>query len=501
MQRVGLLYLSVFIVATSGLIYELLAGTLASYVLGDSVTQFSTCIGVYLFALGVGAWLSRFVDKSLPKLFIEVEFAVALVGGFSAPMLFLCFARLTFFRVALYSIVLGVGILVGLELPLLMRILQDRLDFKDLVSRVLTFDYIGALAASLAFPLFLVPTLGLVRTSLMFGLLNASVGLWGTWILQDDLGGKVHMLRVRGVLVAALLIVGVIKADTFTTWVEDQLYADPVVYSQTSPYQRIIVTQNARGFQLYLDGNLQLSSSDEYRYHEALAHPAMLASGSPRRVLVLGGGDGLAVREILKHPDVEYVLLIDIDPEMTQLSSKFAPLGELNHHAFDDSRVHVRNVDAFLWMTQSRDVFDAAVIDFPDPNNFALGKLYTRQFFRMLRGHLREDAAVSVQAASPLFAPHSYWCVVNTMQAAGFEVTPYHCSVPTFGVWGFILAKQSPFNPPQYAPADLEFLNDQTLASLFVLPNDMQPLETEINRLDNQKLVEYYSYDLGVFSR
>ena len=174
MNRTPILFLNVLIIATCGLVYELLAGTLASYVLGDSVTQFSLIIGIYLFAMGVGAWLSRFLESNLAKRFVEVELAVALVGGASAPLLFLSFARLTGFQLVLYSIVFVIGTLVGLEIPLLMRILKDQLDFKEIVSRVLAFDYIGALLASLLFPLFLVPRMGLVRTSLLIGLLNAA---------------------------------------------------------------------------------------------------------------------------------------------------------------------------------------------------------------------------------------------------------------------------------------------------------------------------------------
>src|SRR5438105_2828381 len=214
MNRTPLLFLNVFIIATCGLIYELLAGTLSSYVLGDSVTQFSLIIGIYLFAMGVGSWLSRFIDKNIAEKFIDIELAVAILGGFSAPLLFFSFARLSYFSVVLYGIVFGIGTLVGLEIPLLMRILKDELDFKDLVSRVLAFDYIGALVASLLFPLFLVPKLGLARTSLLFGMLNASVGLWATWVLQPLISCSVVGLRIRAVAVLLLLGVGWIKADT-----------------------------------------------------------------------------------------------------------------------------------------------------------------------------------------------------------------------------------------------------------------------------------------------
>jgi spermidine synthase len=492
MSRTAILYLNVFVIATCGLIYELLAGTLASYLLGDSVTQFSTCIGVYLFALGVGAWLSGFLDKSLARYFVEVELAVALLGGFSAPLLFLSFASLQFFSVVLYCMILAIGTLVGLELPLLMRILREDLDFKHLVSRVLTFDYVGCLLASLLFPIFLVPDLGLVRTSLTFGICNAVVGLWGTWVLESGLGGGVIFLRIRGVLVIVLLVAGFIKADSFTTWSEDQLYSDAVVYSQTSRYQRIVLTQRASGFQLWLDGNLQFSSRDEYRYHEALVHPAAMLAQRPKRVLVLGGGDGLALREILKYDTVKHVTLVDLDPAMTGLAARFPPLDELNGGAFRDSRVRVVNADAMIWMEQPTEPFDLVIIDFPDPNNFSLGKLYTRRFYRQLRSCLAKDAAVAIQCTSPLEAPRSFWCIVNTLQSAGFSVLPYRVSVPSFGVWGFALAQLKPFAVPQGCRGDLHFLNDHVVEALFQLPNDMQQVATEINRLDNQILVYYY---------
>ena len=493
MNRTPILFLHVLIIATCGLVYELLAGTLASYVLGDSVTQFSLIIGIYLFALGAGAWLSRFIDTNLARYFIEVELAVAVIGGLSAPLLFFSFAELSYFHLILYFIVSAIGILVGLELPLLMRILKEHLDFKELVSRVLAVDYVGALVSSLLFPLFLVPRLGLVRTSLVFGILNAIVGLWGTWLLQPLIRGSIPALRARAVVVIALLLVGVIKADTLTSLAEDGMFADDIIYARSSAYQRIVITRGRAGFQLFLNGNLQFSSTDEYRYHEALVHPAMMLANSPRRVLVLGGGDGLALREILKYPSVQSVTLVDLDPDMTRLSQRFPPLAELNQHSYDDPRVSIINRDAMIWLEEKGEPFDAAIVDFPDPNSFALGKLYTTRFYRLLKEHLAPDAPVAVQCTSPLFARASYWCILKTIEAAGFNVKPYYTAVPSFGIWGFALARTSPFDVPQHAPAvSLRFLDDQAMQAMFVLSADLAPVPVEINRLDNQVLVRYY---------
>ncbi|MFP5261639.1 MAG: polyamine aminopropyltransferase [Blastocatellia bacterium] len=492
MIRTPILFLNVLIIATCGLVYELLAGTLASYVLGDDITQFSLIIGIYLFALGVGAWLSRFIESGLARRFIEVELAVALLGGASAPLLFLSFSRLSYFHVVLYSVVFAVGVLVGLELPLLMRILKDNLDFKDLVSRVLTFDYVGALVASILFPIFFVPRMGLVRTSLLFGLMNAGVGLWATWFMRPLIKGEVSTLRARAVIIIALLSIGVIKANALTSLAEDEMFADEIIHSRTTQYQRIVVTRGKAGFQLFLNGHLQFSSADEYRYHEALVHPAMTLANSPRRVLVCGGGDGLALREILRYPSVESVTLVDLDPGMTDLSGSFSPLAELNDHSFSDPRVRVVNQDAMIWLEEPTGPYDAAIIDFPDPNTFALGKLYTTRFYRLLKSRLSPEAAVSVQCTSPLFARASYWCIVKTIEAAGFSVRPYHTAVPSFGVWGFALARAAPFDPPADAPAGLRFLDGQAMRAMFVLPADLGPVPVEVNRLDNQALVRYY---------
>lgn len=492
-----LLYLNVLVIATCGLIYELLAGTLASYVLGDSVTQFSLVIGVYLSALGVGAWLSGFVRHGLARCFVEVELGVALLGGTSAPLLFFTFSLAQWFAPLLYGIVFGIGVLVGLELPLLMRILKEHLDFSDLVARVLTFDYIGALFASILFPLLLVPRLGLVRTSLVFGLMNAGVGLWGTWLLRPLLNERgLGALRGRAILVIGLLVIGLIKADALTHLAEEHLFTHPVIYAQTTPYQRIVVTQAKESFQLFLNGNLQFNSADEYRYHEALVHPPILAAGHAEHVLILGGGDGLAVREVLKHPQVKSVTLVDIDPAMTRLASRIPLLEELNGRSLKDSRVTVVNEDAMLWLERSTNRFDCALVDFPDPNTFSLGKLYTTSFYRKLRNRLSDDAVISLQCTSPLVAPKSYWCVLRTLQTAGFHVLPYHAAVPSFGDWGYALAAVRPLTVPDRIPAELQqqlrFLNDTTMASLFIMPTDLRPLEVEINRLDNQALVRYY---------
>lgn len=483
---------SVFIIASCGLVYELVAGALSSYLLGDSVTQFSTIIGTYLFAMGVGSYLSRFVVKGLVARFIQIELMVGLIGGFSAALLFLVFAWLAGpFKLVLYGLVLLTGILVGLEIPLVMRILKQHYGLRDLVSQVLTFDYLGALVVSLAFPLLLAPHLGLIRTSLMFGLLNALVAAWAIWLFRDQLGGLKGLLA-QCITVSALLVAGLFGADRLTHLAEENLYADEIIYTETTPYQRIVLTRWQDDIRLFLNGNLQFSSRDEYRYHEALVHPALQAVKQPRKVLVLGGGDGLAVREILKYPDIEHITLVDLDPGMTALFSRLPLLRALNRDALHSPKLDIVNGDAFLWLEKNGEFFDFIVVDFPDPTNFTLGKLYTNTFYRLLEKRLSQHGLAVIQATSPLYARQSFWCIVNTIRSVGLQATPYHALVPSFGEWGYIIAGRQPYLPPNHYDAGLRFLSPELVPALFSFPRDMAAIDTEINRLNNQALVHYY---------
>jgi spermidine synthase len=489
-----LLFLTVLVVAACGLIYELVAGTLSSYLLGDSVLQFSTVIGVYLSAMGLGSYLSKHLHKGLSRRFVDLELAIALLGGLSAPVLFHTYAHSHMFRPVLYGLVAAIGTFVGLEIPLLMRILRSQVTFKDLVAGVLTLDYIGALAASLLFPLFLMPKLGLVRTSLLFGLLNALVALWSVSLLRSQIGPPLA-LRLRCFLVMAVLGAGLWNAHRFTLTTEEEIFQDEIIYAKDTAYQRIVMTRGRGSFQVFLNGNLQFSSADEYRYHEALVHPAFAAREGAKRVLVCGGGDGLALREILRHPEVKEVVLVDLDPEMTHMAKEQTLMRELNRGAMDDARVKVVNQDAMIWLQDQAPTnpFDLVVIDFPDPNTYALGKLYTTRFYRLLRRHLSPSSMVAVQSTSPLFARKSFWCINATLEAAGFQVRPYHLAIPSFGVWGFALASPSPFEVPQSTLPDLRHLTGPTMAAMFSFPRDMERVPVEVNRLDNQVLVHLYA--------
>lgn len=486
------LLFSVFVISTCGLVYELIAGALASYLLGDSVTQFSTVIGVYLFSMGVGSYFSRHIHRNIMAVFVEVEMVIGVVGGCSAATMFLMFeSSASSFRVVLYFLVFVTGALVGLEIPLIMRILKSRFEFKDLVSKVFTFDYVGALAASILFPLALIPSLGLVRTGFLFGMMNVAVGMWTLHIFRKEMPWA-WPLRTIGAMAMAGLALGFYFSGEILSFAEASSYPEKIIYAKTSKYQRMTVTRGGDDVRLYLNGNLQFSSRDEYRYHEAIVHPGMLAAGAPRKILVLGGGDGLAVREILKSKTVESVTLVDMDPEMTGMFTDNQILCALNGGALKSPKVKVVNADAFPWLKENSEKFDFIVVDFPDPSNFSLGKLYTNTFYRLLHSALADDGVAVIQSTSPLVARKSFWCVKKTLVSVGFHTIPYHAFVPSFGEWGFIIASKKPVRLPETFPPSLRFVSGPTMQSMLHFPRDMAEVETDVQKLNNQILVRYF---------
>lgn len=489
-----LLFITVLLIAACGLIYELIAGTLASYLLGDSVLQFSTIIGCYLFAMGIGSALSRYLERGLAYRFVWIELLLGVIGGLSSALLFLAFAYTQGFELLMYALVIVIGVLVGLEIPLLMRMVRGRYHFRDVVAHVLTFDYLGALGASLIFPILLVPYLGLVRSAMLFGIVNVAVALWSTFLFAHQLA-KAGALRAICLVVLGGLGIGMAQAKHITAAAEENIYADEIIFARDTRYQHIVLTRFKDDIRLFLNSHLQFSSRDEYRYHEALIHPGLSAIPVPRHVLVLGGGDGLAVREILKYPQVENITLVDLDPEMTRLFSTHPMLTALNQKSFLSPKVHIINADAFPWVDSDPDSFDFIVVDFPDPTNYSLGKLYTTAFYKAAARHLSAQGLMVVQSTSPMFARDSFWCIAQTIKQAGLRIYPYHVYVPSFGEWGFVLAGEREYQFPASVPSGLRFIDVRGLQNLFQFPPDMAPLSMPANHLNDQVLVRLYDQD------
>jgi spermidine synthase len=492
-----LLLFSVFVIATCGLIYELVAGALASYLMGDSVKQFSFIIGVYLFAMGIGSYLSKFIEGNLISKFIEIEILVGLLGGISSTVLFWLFNTTGIFEVALYLFVFSIGCLVGLEIPILLNILKDKVSFKDLVSNVFAFDYIGALFASILFPLVFIPKLGIIKTPIFFGIINIAVAIFIIFYLKDEINKSKVWLKIKAFGTLFILIFLYIYSNQILSVSEAELYNEAIIFSKNSTYQRLVVTRNENETKLYLNNNLQFSSTDEYRYHEALVHPVMSKSIHHQNVLVLGGGDGFAVREILKYNTVKNITLVDLDPDVTTFFKENLLMTKLNNNALNHAKLEIINQDAFIWVKNQTKKFDVIIIDFPDPSNYSLGKLYTLQFYNYLKKITTNQTKICIQSTSPYFAPKSFWCINKTVNHVFPFTKAYHVYVPSFGEWGFCMASFEPIKNNNFYQIKGNKFYDYDLEKLTHFSQDMTAKNLETNRLDNQIIVRYFDEEWG----
>lgn len=499
MNKRWILLVSVFVVAVCGLVYELLAGTLSSYLLGDSVTHFSLVIGFFLSAMGLGSFLSKYVSKDLLGAFVRIQIVVGLLGGFSAPALFAAFTFTESYTPILLFIVIMIGTLVGFEIPLLIRIFKSEDSLKVALSNVLAVDYIGALVASLLFPLLLVPYLGLIRTSVFFGVLNVGVAFLLVYYFRDLLP-SFQRLRSASLFSIAFLATLFAFAGKLTHALEDRLYDDEIIFAKTTPYQRIVLTRWRSDVRLYINGALQFSALDEYRYHESLVHPAMSLAKHPRRVLVLGGGDGLAIREILKYPSVEHIDLVDLDRQVINLFRTKPLLVALNNGSLRNAKVGITSRDAMSFLKETDEVYDVIIMDLPDPNTPSIGKLYTRSFFTLALKHLSAKGCLVTQATSPFYSKEAFWCIEDTLANSSAPgktkvfVKPYHVNVPSFGEWGFVLASMQEESLGKVTiRVPTKYLTNDVLQSLFSFPKDLEKIPTERNELNNQHLVRYYN--------
>jgi spermidine synthase len=494
------LLFATLVIAVCGLVYELLAGTISSYLLGDSVFQFSIVIGVFMAAMGLGAYLTRFVQDDLAGAFVALQIGLGVIGGFSAPALFFAFATATSYDAVLMAVLIGAGTLVGAEIPLVIRLLKEQSALRVNLSNVLSLDYVGALGAALAFPLILVPQLGLIRTSLVFGLANVCVGALALYTLRATVLRPLA-LKLAVVMVTLTLAGALVASEEIERFLETRTHSGNIIYSTTTPYQRIVVTEDHGVVNLFINGGLQFSSIDEYRYHEALVLPAMFASARHENVLILGGGDGLALRRVLQVAGVKSVTVVDLDPAVTTLFTQNHALATLNGRSFHDPRVQVINADAGKFLTDTRQTFDVIIADLPDPRDINLSRLYTRSFYAAAAKRLGVDGVLVTQATSPMYAREAFWCIAATLGAVNspyrpdevLSVLPYHTYVPTFGDWGFVMASPRHLSPSSIKPFPAgRFLNTAVLSSMFNFPPDTGFIDTDINTVLTHELPRYY---------
>ncbi|EPX79185.1 polyamine aminopropyltransferase [Litoreibacter arenae] len=490
---------SILVVALCGIVYELIIGTVSSYLLGNSVYQFSLTIGFFMFAMGIGSYVSRFIGGNLIQAFVYIELILALVGGLCSISLFMLFPTAPwFYTVGMFAFISTIGFLVGLEIPILTRVLSQRSTTRESLADVLSLDYLGALIGSVAFPILLLPSLGLITASFAIGLINAMVALFSVLWLRDHFDAPNRILAYVVATIVGLVALTLL-AGKITAFAQDHLYFDRVVWRKQSAYQSLVVTNtwNNGDVRLFIDGHLQFAEMDEYRYHEALVHPVLSWGKPPEKVLILGGGDGLAVREVLKYPSVTRIDLVDLDPEMTKLGTEFAPITRLNGNSLASPKVHIHNMDAFVYVKDSTEVYDRIIIDFPDPHNEALAKLYSVEFYAMVAAIMTDDASLVSQSSSPFFATHSYWTVAKTLEEMFPEIVSYQTPIPSFGIWGFHLASKGEGNSMRPFPQGLRSMSSDSFAAAQVFSSDLMPRKpVPVNSIFDPKIYHLYAQDL-----
>lgn len=497
-KHTGILCLSILIVALCGIAYELIIGAVSSYLLGNSVYQFSLTIGLFMFAMGLGSYISRFFTKNLIRTFVIIEVIIALIGGVCSLTLFMVFANVpSLYHVAMYGTIITIGTLVGIEIPLLTRIIAETKSFKDALSEVFSLDYLGALMGSLAFPLLLLPHLGLVRSSFAVGILNIAVALLNIWVFRDYWKRPMRLFFL-GILITIGLIAAISIGSYLTSFVEQRLYHDDIIYRNQSAYQRVILTKNnlSGKHRLYIDGHIQFAEQDEHRYHEALVHPVMSQDSPVERILVLGGGDGMAAREIFKWDGVKHVDLVDIDPEITRICTEVAAIARINENALKDPRLKLHHTDAFNFVREVTEPYDRIIIDLPDPHNEVLNKLYSREFYHLVKRATKPNGAIVSQCSSPFATRKVYWCIAKSMEASGLHVESFHTATPSFGVWGFHLAFPNQAKLTQPYPERLRYLTKEVLAASFVFGNDINKIEVPVNTMAEPKLYHIYNEEV-----
>jgi len=494
-----ILLASIAIVALCGIVYELIIGTVSSYLLGNSVYQFSITIGFFMFAMGIGSYLSKFIGGNLVENFIKVEIVLGMIGGICSLALFFAFP----FAPALYQLVMfffifSIGMLVGLEIPLLTRILAQASGTRRSIANVMSIDYVGALIGSVSFPLLLLPGLGLVRSSFAIGLINVLVALINVIYLRQHLDNPKRMAAIVITVLVALTTL-LFLGTRLTSMAQNHLYFDQIIWKKQSQYQNLVVTQSGHraDLRLFIDGHIQFSETDEHRYHEALVHPAMAYPGRRERILVLGGGDGLAIRELLKHASIKQIDLVDLDPEMTKMGREFAPLRRLNRNAMGDPRVNVINGDAFVFINQPGPLYDRVILDFPDPHNEAIAKLYSEEFYTMLKRRMSDDGVMVTQSSSPFFARRTYWAIRETLQKVFPETVSFQLAIPAFGIWGFNIATKQPGRTPEPITVPTRFLTDNVFKASKVFGKDIArpAIKLPVNTIFEPVLYQLYLED------
>lgn len=495
MKNYKLLIFTTLIISGCSMCYELIISAVSSYLMGDTTLQYSITIGLYMCAMGLGSYISKYMKKNLFNCFVIVEIGVGIFGGISALSLFLANLYLESYAIVMYAEIIIIGTFVGIEIPLLTRIIEeDNENLRLTLSSLFSIDYIGGLIGSIAFPLILLPQLGYFSTAFLTGTMNIIAATLIVFRYKDRIkNAPVYKAIVYSLL--CIMALGMFFSENISNYIENDLYRDNVIYSEQTKYQRVVITKHRDDLRLYIDGNVQFCSLDEYRYHEALVHIPMSIAKKHDNVLVLGGGDGMAARELLKYENT-HITLVDLDPEMTRICSENPQISALNNNSLTNDRLTIINTDAYKFLEDNTAKYDVIIVDLPDPNNDSLNKLYTNVFYRLCANSLTEDGIINVQSISPYYASKAFWCINKTLESEGFNTAPYHLQVPAFGDWGFNLASKQELDTTKFNfNVETKYLTNDNAPAMFVFGKDeLSGRETaNVNSLSKPVLIQYYS--------
>jgi len=496
------LKLAIFATGLSGIVAEYTLSTMASYFLGDSVLHWTMIVSTMLFAMGFGSRLSKFIESNLLENMILVEFTLSILTTTSPLMVYLIAGYTDYKGFFIYFFAILIGLLIGLEIPLVTRINDSYENLRTNIAAVMEKDYYGSLLGGAFFAFVGLPYLGLTYTPFVLGLVNFGVAIWLYFKLYELVEKKYHF-RVKTYLAFSLFFIfaGLFLSKPIVIFGEQARYKDLVIYSQQSHYQKIVITQWKEHYWLFLNGNQQLSTLDEFLYHEPMVHPVMNLAQNAENILVLGGGDGCAARELLKYKSVKKITLVDLDPAMTDLGQKNEIFVRINQNSMNNPKVKIVNEDGFRFLEKSQDYFDLILVDLPDPKSIEVNKLYTNSFYQLCYRQLRPNGVFITQSGSPYYATKAFRCVEKTMQSVGFNTLPLHNQILTMGQWGWIVGHKNLkneelkhiFRQMDFKNIDLRWLNKEAMLLITSFGKDLKEVgEVEINTIQNPVLMRYY---------
>lgn len=503
MLKSNILKIALFATGLSGIVAEYILSTLATYFLGDAVIQWTLIVSIMLFSMGLGSRISKIFEKDLLKTFIFIEFTLSILSAFSALIVYTLAAFTIYTGVFIYLLSIAIGLLIGMEIPMVIRLNAEFQALKVNVSSVLEKDYYGSLVGGIFFAFVGLPLLGLTYTPFILGSINFLVALTLLFLLWGEIsnGIKTHLITISS-SVAIILLTGFFIARPIILFGEQKRYKDKIVYEEQSRYQKIVITQWQDDYWLFINGNQQLSTLDEVLYHEPLVHPAMQLHPNPQKVLILGGGDGCAAREVLKYASVDRITLVDLDPAMTALGKNHPVLSELNEGSLTNDLVEIINQDAFIFMENTKSYFDVILVDLPDPKTVDLNQLYTQEFYQLLHKKLRPNGVVITQAGSPYYATKAFLCIEKTLSSAGFNTIKLHNQIVTLGEWGWVLGTKNQdidlkneVQSLSFEGVETEWINHEAMSLITSFGKSiyLQDIDTvEVNQIHNPVLYQYY---------